>query len=548
MIRASQELVEKIYSDSFDYNIEFFFYHTLEDTFNSSTTPFLAMDKQFIKEGGIIIESTVCSEDEFPIGKCRMRKLTLNMIGDWRDSEWQLIDFVGSWVMVHFGRQVDGFFGRFMIDSQEYDGDDLVLVGYDPFCLLDAPFTGVAAPTNAYDLLRAIEQMVGWTGQEGLFIISESEEQDLRSVTYSSVPQGGDMTCREVVEYVLQTLGCNLYEYVSSYYKEQTGFITDYPQLSTISSITPTDEYTAEVDNYDLFRYVYSLDISHQDIEVSGVTVVYNDPSAVQLVNTVTRDITPQSTLPNFKIRIEGNPLISTSAEATACANRVLGYYGGTKYRKANFTHLEDPRLIAGDMGKILDDGEYHDIILAHTKYQIQNRQQSYCGAPDTHRNKTQGYSTRTSTVNEAYNYSKVHSDANATNIAKLQTGLANVGARLTTSLSAAVSVPHSTATDLLSLTLPTGRWLVIGAVNAVGGASGSGGTYRRIILGTSAGAANWGYVQAASPTAGNTCIQIVNFAILNSPTTVHLGYVQGSGGNITVNASTTWLTAIRFQ
>ena len=551
MIRASQEFIEKLYSDSHDYSVYLYFYRSLDEALDGSIAPFATVTEEELKEGGIIIESTACSEDEFPIGKCIMRKLTLNLIGDIRilDPEWRLIDFTGTWVTVNFFSEPGyEFFGRFMIDSQDYDGDDLVLVGYDTVSLLDAPFTGVTAPTNAYSLLRAIEPMVGWTSQEELFIIGDVDEQDFRSVTYSFVPKSGEMTCREVVEYVLQTLGCNLHEYVHRNYPHNTGFVIDFPQLSTIAGETPTDEYTAQQHNYDLFRYIYSLDLSRQDIEISGATVVYNDPTAADLVNTVTvSQTTPTS--PNFKIRIEGNPLISTAAEATACANRVSGYYALTKYRKANFTHVEDPRIVAGDMGKVLGrDGEYHDIILAHTKYQIQNKQRSYCGAPDTHRNKVQGYSTRTSTVNEAYNYSKVHSDANATSIAKLQTGLANVGDRRIAVLSASVSVPHSTPTDVLTLALPPGKWLVLAAVNAVGGASGTGGTYRRVQLGTSAASGNMGYVQAASPTAGNTCLQITNFTTPTSPITVHLSYVQGSGGNITVNATTTWITAIRFQ
>lgn len=114
----------------------------------------------------------------------------------------------------------------------------------------------------------------------------------------------------------------------------------------------------------------------------------------------------------------------------------------------------------------------------------------------------------------------------------------------MTQSLSAAVSVPSGTATNLVSITLPTGMWVVVGAINYLGNSNG----YRTAQLGTAAASSNMGMVELPAAQSANTRLQITAIASVTAASqTIYLNTQQNSGSAINVNASTTYITAVQI-
>ena len=414
MITASQGLIEAIYNDSIrNYDISVTIYERGTPKSENPPTPIVTITNDGIWQNGVVIESSASGENEVTIGKCIVRKLALTLV---RTATIDGIDFVNKWLnisMGYNGTMTD--FGWFKVDEQAEDDLTLTLTCYDSLCRLDARFSGVTYPITAYDLLSSIPTMIGWGESTDLFILTSEQETEFRGTTLPFVPADEDLTCREIMEYLLQIMGYNM-NAVGMHYRFST------LDFGIVDGVTPTDEYTAQTNGYNLFRYLFSLSIDRQDIQISGVEVVYNDPSAPTLVNEEYNYI-PEvfNPIPYFTYRVENNPLV-TPDNAGYVRAALFSKYGGIIYRKASFTHIEDPRIEAGDIGLLIDrNGDYHPIVVSHTRFQIQNRQTSYCGANPPFRSNARGYSQKTRTVKEAYYLSKVHSDANASSIAELQ-------------------------------------------------------------------------------------------------------------------------------
>lgn len=426
MINATRSLVEAIYNDDIrDYGILI----SVRKTPDTATADYTFTNPD-IKSGGLIIESTASGEDEFPLGKCIMRKLTVTILNA---SAYDGYNFVKKWLVLAIGYpNPDVVFGRFRVASQSYDGNFITLVAYDAMCRLDAKFTGVTTPITAYALMQAMIPMIGWSGQTSPFRLTSAQTTELQGVTFSKVPTDEDLTCRNVLEYMLQFFGYNLKtnspsdEYVLSWY-----------DLSVVEGVTPTDEYTAELNGYALIRYPYSLNMERQDRMIDGVRWIYYDTTEANVAQERTY-LLPETLnpLPGFVITVEGNPMEEDYSAQPLGYNsnlmtRIYDRYAGAMYRKASFAHVEDPRLEAGDVGLLLDsEGNYHPIIISGTRFQIQNMQNSYSSTSVM--TNSIAFSTQTKTVSTAYNLSKVNSDANATLIATLQTDVGNVGTRVT--------------------------------------------------------------------------------------------------------------------
>lgn len=96
------------------------------------------------------------------------------------------------------------------------------------------------------------------------------------------------------------------------------------------------------------------------------------------------------------------------------------------------------------------------------------------------------------------------------------------------------VSVPDTTYTNILSITVPAGRWLFYGQVNWVANATGR----RYIYLGSNSAASNTWRKSQMTNTASMTCRQnLITQGYYDAPTTVYLVGYQSSGTNLGVDA-----------
>ncbi len=106
-------------------------------------------------------------------------------------------------------------------------------------------------------------------------------------------------------------------------------------------------------------------------------------------------------------------------------------------------------------------------------------------------------------------------------------------------------SIASGTPIVVKTLTLEPGTWAILGQINY--GAGGTAGTYRIAWLGTASEQNAYGQRQEASPTTGNTVMQIMGIQKLTATTNVNMTAIQGSGATINIINTSTWLIAVRI-
>lgn len=104
------------------------------------------------------------------------------------------------------------------------------------------------------------------------------------------------------------------------------------------------------------------------------------------------------------------------------------------------------------------------------------------------------------------------------------------------------VSVPDTTYTNILSITVPAGRWLFYGQVNWAANATGR----RYIYLGSNSAASNtWRKSQMTNPALLSCRQNLIVQGYYGAPTTVYLVGYQSSGASLEV--STAEFMAVRI-
>lgn len=117
-------------------------------------------------------------------------------------------------------------------------------------------------------------------------------------------------------------------------------------------------------------------------------------------------------------------------------------------------------------------------------------------------------------------------------------------GTIVSATLSANKSLASSGVANVVSISLPPGTWSIVGAINFQ---QGSGKGYRIAYLASSATGSDYAGVELPALSAGNTRIQVSDIRQFTSTSTVYLNAQQNGGSALTINASTTWLKAVRI-
>lgn len=123
------------------------------------------------------------------------------------------------------------------------------------------------------------------------------------------------------------------------------------------------------------------------------------------------------------------------------------------------------------------------------------------------------------------------------------------VGARIYKEVgsSGTMAIPSSTATALTNISMTAGTWLVIGQVAFQGGSSSNAGSYRRCHIGTSSTGTQIAAQAVPGTIAGNTQVQAIGIRVIASTQTTYLSCQQGSGADINVSKSGSWILAIKI-
>lgn len=104
------------------------------------------------------------------------------------------------------------------------------------------------------------------------------------------------------------------------------------------------------------------------------------------------------------------------------------------------------------------------------------------------------------------------------------------------------VNVPTNTYINILSITVPAGRWLLYGQVNWAANATGR----RYIYLGSNSAASNtWRKSQMANASSITTRQNLITQGYYSAPTTVYLVGYQSSGTSLAI--STAEFMAVRI-
>lgn len=119
---------------------------------------------------------------------------------------------------------------------------------------------------------------------------------------------------------------------------------------------------------------------------------------------------------------------------------------------------------------------------------------------------------------------------------------LANTGLLQSASISTFVACSNNTGTNLTSISLVAGKWVVSGAVTFASNATG----YRRITLTTTSGASSSGFANATRAVSdAATYMTTTGVFNLTGTTRVYLAGIQNSGSSINVTAAS--ITAVRI-
>ena len=123
---------------------------------------------------------------------------------------------------------------------------------------------------------------------------------------------------------------------------------------------------------------------------------------------------------------------------------------------------------------------------------------------------------------------------------------LANIGETESAYLASTASIPSGTATGVASITLSPGTWVVVGKVTYQGGTAN---TYRLVMLGTSDGGNQYGWVQFLGISGYNCSAVNVRIITLTAQTTVHLSaqHNAGSAVNVAGGSNNTFVQAVRI-
>lgn len=109
---------------------------------------------------------------------------------------------------------------------------------------------------------------------------------------------------------------------------------------------------------------------------------------------------------------------------------------------------------------------------------------------------------------------------------------------------SGTTAIPTGTVTNVATISLTPGTWMVHGRCSFNTG--GTAAAYRGCYIGSSATGMQYGAQQQAGSSSGNSMVNAMAIVTLSSTSTIYLNAVQGSGGNLNLVNSQTFIKAVR--
>lgn len=366
-------LTEAIDKDNRSYQYEITI--TLADT-----TELVITNEDLIESGGVVIDEAVSNDDALDIGSCIVQKCTITLRNF--DGEFDEYDFRNAVVVVRIWLpipgEVKGFRrGTYIVkELPVYNESTITLTCYDYMTALDVLVSSVNLPTTATPITLMVAAICQVCGVQR--VVQNLPLGSTRIV----VPNNDTLTCRELMSYIAQMNGMNCRFdadgklYFTWFGSGYSGYTVRQLQDSSVRSVQGGNirvvyPLSAEVvwENQVPIDGLYTLDIERYDTVVTGVRIVINTDDGSLDATTYTSGTT------DYMISVEENPLITVDNADDVLAALTASLVG-FKYRKASFSHIGMPWLMAGDSARIYDaKGIGHNVLISSTVFTSLERQ-----------------------------------------------------------------------------------------------------------------------------------------------------------------------------
>ena len=348
-------------------------------------------------EGGVTIEDSVSDDSVLEVGSTIINQCTvvLNNINE----DFSAYDFADARVVISVGLMLTtGTEERFQkgvytVNEQLYDSSLVTLICLDEMNKFEKPYSesSLVYPATltqiVTDACNACDVAIGSFSLLNGSLSIPTRPTDTTLTFRDVLAAVGEIACANArinangrLEYIwynkdaLQAATATIRET-----ENEIERITE-NGIGRRTEVTPNE---GEYSGLAIIRGLYTINTAMDDTVITGVrAVVLKDGEAVEY----------KSGVDGYYISLENNIFI-TANNAQTIVNAIAANVIGFTYRKANFTHLSEPYVEAGDVAIIFDGrGRQYAVLISTTIFTVNDRQESVSAGATPARNKANQY------------------------------------------------------------------------------------------------------------------------------------------------------------
>lgn len=367
MIPVSDE-----FKDALDLNRNYLEY--VDITLSDGTE--LSLTNKNLWNGGVTIEDAVSSSDTFDIGAAIINSCSISISNIYDDYSDYV--FEGAEVNVQIGlltgeNTIEKLQkGVFLVDEAKYNNSIITLSCLDNMAKFDKSYSEstLQYPASLHTIVSDACTVCG------VQLNTQTFPHD--DYVIQIRPDDEAITFREIIQWCAQIAGCfarcDRYGRLELKWFNQAAF-----------------ESGASADDYHSIKSIYSMEISKDDVVITGVRVVETNDTDAGSSETI-----HQSGDNGYVISVEGNMLLQGGAGQTVAAwlgEQLIGF----RFRPGSVQHASDPSIEAGDMMVLTDRKQNtYNMVVSSTKFSTGSRQTTSSNAKSPIRNSADRYSSST--------------------------------------------------------------------------------------------------------------------------------------------------------
>lgn len=360
------------FKDALDLNRNYLEY--VDITLSDGTE--LSLTNKNLWNGGVTIEDAVSSSDTFDIGAAIINSCSISISNIYDDYSDYV--FEGAEVNVQTGLSTGEDTieklqkGVFLVDEAKYNNSIITLSCLDNMAKFDKSYSEstLQYPASLHTIVSDACTVCG------VQLNTQTFPHD--DYVIQIRPDDEAITFREIIQWCAQIAGCfarcDRYGRLELKWFNQAAFETG-----------------ASADDYHSIKSIYSMEISKDDVVITGVRVVETNDTDAGSSETIY-----QSGDNGYVISVEGNMLLQGGAGQTVAAwlgEQLIGF----RFRPGSVQHASDPSIEAGDMMVLTDRKQNtYNMVVSSTKFSTGSRQTTSSNAKSPIRNSADRYSSST--------------------------------------------------------------------------------------------------------------------------------------------------------